>query len=120
MLFFLVLNNRYTCILAQTNYSKHFQYSDILVQDLDLIILGGYYGQGRYSGIVRSFLVGVANLPTNKSGLPSKFFAIVKVSSGLNDAELMMIQEKFRPHWIDTKPIGVSAPKVINPKNLCS
>ncbi|XP_011501770.1 PREDICTED: DNA ligase 4 [Ceratosolen solmsi marchali] len=86
------------------------EYSDQLIQDLDLIILGGYYGEGVHSGQVSSFLVGVANSCINKSKLPSKFFAVVKVASGLSDADLKIIQKKFKPHWMDKKPIGIVGP----------
>ncbi|XP_058794826.1 DNA ligase 4-like isoform X3 [Phymastichus coffea] len=92
-------------------YKIKAEYSDNLVQDLDLIILGGHYGQGRNSGIVSSFLVGIAGEPINKNGMPSEFFSVVSVSSGLSDDNLKSLQKRFKDLWKDKKPIGVVGPK---------
>lgn len=50
------------------------EYIDGLMDELDLIIIGGYFGEGHRSGMVSHFLLGVA-VP-NGSGLfePSFFF----------------------------------------------
>lgn len=79
--------------------------------DLDLIVLGGFYGDGRCSGKLSSFLVGVASLPTNKNNTPSEFSALGSVRSGLSDDDLDEIQLKLRPYWQDAKPHGVIAPR---------
>ncbi|XP_016845791.1 DNA ligase 4 isoform X1 [Nasonia vitripennis] len=92
-------------------YKIKAEYSDALVNDLDLLILGGYYGQGRCSGTVSSFLVGVAKPATNKNGMPSEFHAVVSVRSGLSDDQLRIIQNKLKPHWKDKKPVGVFGPR---------
>lgn len=41
-----------------------FQYNNELMEHLDVIILGGYYGEGRLrGGLVSQFLLGVAKPP---------------------------------------------------------
>ena len=81
------------------------------MQDLDLIILGGEYGQGRHSGIINSFVVGAASPPTNKNGLPSEFYQVGNIFSGLSDKDLKDLQERFRPHWKDSKPSCIVSTK---------
>lgn len=77
-----------------------------------MIILGGYYGTGRHSGIVNSFLVGVAGEPTNKNGMPSEFFSVVSVGTGIPDDDLKKLHQRFKNLWKDNKPVGVFGPKV--------
>ncbi|KAL7287403.1 hypothetical protein TKK_0018518 [Trichogramma kaykai] len=97
------------------------EYSDKLVQDLDLIILGGEYGQGRHSGIISSFVVGAAGLPRSSSSggdkaaaTPSEFYQVGSVSSGLSDEDLRTLQEKLRDHWKDRRPAGIVSAKNAN------
>ncbi|XP_023248439.1 DNA ligase 4 [Copidosoma floridanum] len=96
-------------------YKIKAEYSDGLVQDLDLIILGGYYGQGRCSGQISVFLMGLASPATNRSGMPSEFHAIVTVKSGLSGENLKVIQQRLKTHWKDKKPHGVFGPKSQQP-----
>ncbi|CAB0033176.1 unnamed protein product [Trichogramma brassicae] len=105
------------------------EYSDKLVQDLDLIILGGEYGQGRHSGIISSFVVGAAGPTQSSSGgdkaaTPSEFYQVGSVSSGLSDEDLRTLQEKLRDHWKDRRPAGIvpaknsnTIAKWVSPKN---
>lgn len=88
------------------------QYSEGLVQDLDLIILGGYYGEGKYRGIIKSFTMGVAVPPHSEGENPSRFLSVVSVSSGIGDQMLRELQTKFAPHWIKERPNNVEGPKV--------
>lgn len=83
-----------------------------MVQDIDLIILGGYYGEGKYTGIIKSFMMGVAAPTSNKEGNPSRFLAVVSVSSGIGDQMLRDLQTKFASHWIKERPENVTGPKV--------
>lgn len=39
------------------------QYNDALMEHLDVIILGGYWGGGRRGGVISQFLLGVAVSP---------------------------------------------------------
>lgn len=89
-----------------------FQYSDDLVQDVDLIILGGYYGTGKYTGAIKSFMMGVA-APTSAQGEnPSRFLAVVAVSTGIGDRMLSQLQTKLAPHWTKKRPESIAGPKV--------
>jgi DNA ligase-4 len=66
---------------------------------LDLLILGGYYGDGtRRSGRISHFLMGVLHQPYNpKKGEGSaKFDTICKVGTGYNLDELAMMNSKMK------------------------
>ncbi|XP_018312220.1 DNA ligase 4 [Mycetomoellerius zeteki] len=91
-------------------YKIKAEYSDNLVQDIDLIILGGYYGEGKYIGIIKSFMMGVA-APANKGENPSQFFSIVSVSTGIGDETLRHLQTKLAPYWIKERPENIMGPK---------
>lgn len=82
------------------------------MQDIDLIILGGFYGEGRYTGIIKTFMMGVAVPTTNEKENPSKFFSVVSVSTGMDDKTLHDFQKKFAPYWIKKCPEKIVGPKV--------
>lgn len=88
------------------------QYSEDLVQDVDLIVLGGYYGEGKYIGTIKSFMMGVAVPPRNEGENPSQFLSVVSVSSGIGDQMLRELQTKFAPYWTKECPDGIKGPKV--------
>ncbi|KAL6428636.1 hypothetical protein ACFW04_007920 [Cataglyphis niger] len=90
-------------------YKIKAEYSDNLVQDIDLIILGGYYGEGKYTGIIKSFVIGVAAPTSNREEYPSRFFAIASVSSGIGDQMLRTLQTKFESHWIKECPVNIKS-----------
>lgn len=89
-----------------------FQYSDDLVQDVDLIILGGYYGDGKFMGLIKSFLMGVASPTTIPGENPSKFLSVVSVSNGLSMEELKQLQKRFEDKWKTECPPNVTPPAV--------
>jgi len=89
-----------------------FQYSDDLVQDVDLIVLGGYYGTGKYTGTIKSFMMGVAASTRTRGGDPSRFLSVVSVSTGIGDRTLRELQSKFASHWTKERPESVTGPKV--------
>lgn len=67
--------------------------------DLDLIILGGYHGQGRKRDLISMFLVGVA-LPISENGKPrQEFYSFARVGSGFSDSQLLELLHKLNPHW---------------------
>lgn len=88
------------------------QYSDNLVQDIDLIILGGYYGQSKYTGMIKSFMMGVAAPASNEGENPSQFLSIVSVSTGIGDQMLRHLQTKLAPYWIKEHPENITGPRV--------
>ncbi|KAL0100095.1 hypothetical protein PUN28_019510 [Cardiocondyla obscurior] len=104
-------------------YKIKAEYSDNLVQDVDLIVLGGYYGEGKYTGLIKSFMMGVA-VPASKDGEnPSQFLSVVSVSTGIEDQMLQQLQTKLSPFWIKKHPENIIGPKKkppdvwIDPKN---
>ncbi|XP_012061870.1 PREDICTED: DNA ligase 4 [Atta cephalotes] len=86
-------------------------YSDNLVQDIDLVILGGYYGEGKYTGIIKSFMMGVVAPANKERENPSQFFSIVSVSTGIGDEMLRHLQTKLAPYWIKERPENIVGPK---------
>eukprot|EP00727_Mastigamoeba_balamuthi_P008071 m51a1_g3885 putative dna ligase 4 (896) ;mRNA; r:52842-56103 len=80
------------------------EYVDGVGDDLDLLIVGGYFGKGdRRGGTISHFLVGVAPA---REGLepPAAFLSLGKVGSGYSDAELRQLQEELRQHWRHFRP----------------
>ncbi|KAL8152343.1 hypothetical protein V2J09_010103 [Rumex salicifolius] len=60
--------------------------------DLDVLIIGGYYGSGRHGGEVAQFLVGLAEKPA-----PNTYPR--KVGTGLSDDELNELVSKLKPYF---------------------
>eukprot|EP00005_Dracoamoeba_jomungandri_P014120 CAMPEP_0174278718 /NCGR_PEP_ID=MMETSP0439-20130205/61635_1 /TAXON_ID=0 /ORGANISM="Stereomyxa ramosa, Strain Chinc5" /LENGTH=611 /DNA_ID=CAMNT_0015371163 /DNA_START=565 /DNA_END=2397 /DNA_ORIENTATION=+ len=89
------------------------EYIDGVGDDLDLIILGGYYGTGigRRGGTISHFMLGVIGerddcIGSTTYGKPTKFYSFCKVGSGYTDNELRVLQKMLEKHW-----------KPFNPKN---
>ncbi|CAL7949835.1 unnamed protein product [Xylocopa violacea] len=98
-------------------YKIKAEYSKGLVQDIDLIILGGYYGDGKFMGMVNSFLMGVAS-PANIPGEnPTKFLSVVSVSNGFGMNELKELCKMFEGKWQRECPANVLPPR-LEPPNL--
>ncbi|XP_033227541.1 DNA ligase 4, partial [Belonocnema kinseyi] len=103
-------------------YKIKAEYTDGLTQDLDLVILGANYGDGKSSGKLKSFLVGVADQPV-KGGKLAKFHSVVSVSSGLNYEQLNKLQKCLMLYCQSICPKGVVGPQKnppdiwINPEN---
>jgi DNA ligase-4 len=70
------------------------EYLDGVGDDLDLIILGGYYGTGigRRGGTISHFMMGIMKSP-------NMFYSVCKVGSGYSDTELKVLQKTFEKHW---------------------
>ncbi|MCD9646582.1 DNA ligase 4 [Datura stramonium] len=54
--------------------------------DLDVLIIGGYYGSGRHGGEVAQFLVGLAEHPAPNT-YPRRFISFCRVGTGVSDEE---------------------------------
>ncbi|XP_042449439.1 DNA ligase 4-like isoform X2 [Zingiber officinale] len=66
--------------------------------DLDVLIIGGYFGSGRRGGEVSQFLVGLAEL-SETAGYPKRFISFCRVGSGLADEELNSLVAKLKPYF---------------------
>ncbi|XP_064490399.1 DNA ligase 4-like [Ornithodoros turicata] len=75
------------------------EYVANLVSDLDLIILGGYYGEGHRSGDVSHFLLGVASDQRDRENNPVSFWSFAKVGSGYSREELDELLSKLKSKW---------------------
>ncbi|KAL0374698.1 UNVERIFIED_CONTAM: DNA ligase 4 [Sesamum radiatum] len=65
--------------------------------DLDVLIIGGYYGSGRRGGEVAQFLVGLAERPASNT-YPRRFVSFCRVGTGLSDEELNAVVTKLKPY----------------------
>lgn len=88
-------------------YKIKTEYSSELVHDVDLVIIGGYYGEGRHSGLFNSFLTACVD----PSSSPKKFYSVVCVSSGLTDDNITAINAQFRQFSTKTKPEVIVPPR---------
>ncbi|XP_004487997.1 DNA ligase 4 [Cicer arietinum] len=66
--------------------------------DLDVLIIGGYYGSGRRGGEVAQFLVGLAERPSPNTH-PKRFISFCRVGTGLSDDELEAVVTKLKPYF---------------------
>ena len=65
------------------------EYVNELMDQLDLLILGGYYGKGRDGGKVSHFLMGLGDPASNQ------FVSVCRVSSGYTDSQLACLTIKL-------------------------
>ena len=73
-----------------------------IAADLDVIILGGYYGEGKKSGgKLYSYLIGVQN----NDG--TQYYPVGKVATGLTDQEREYLLEELEEDWICGVPENV-------------
>ncbi|KAK3736164.1 hypothetical protein QZH41_015551 [Actinostola sp. cb2023] len=87
------------------------EYVDSLSEDLDVLIIGGYFGVGRRSGMVSHFMCAVAVPPDHRGQHPTQFYSFCKVGTGYTINELRELGQKLKPHW---QPFKTNKP----PKNI--
>ena len=77
------------------------EYIQGVVTDMDLLIIGGYYGSGigRRGGTISHFLLGVAAPLQEGEDTPKKYLSFCKVGSGYSDQELKVLQKMLEKHW---------------------
>ncbi|GAB2224918.1 hypothetical protein Drorol1_Dr00005698 [Drosera rotundifolia] len=66
--------------------------------DLDVLIIGGYYGSGRFGGEVAQFLMGLAESSPPNS-YPRRFISFCRVGTGLSDEERDELVTKLKPYF---------------------
>jgi len=90
------------------------EYQNQLMDQLDLVIIGGYYGKGRGGGRVSHFLLGVADRTTGKES----FLSLCRVGSGYSASELSDLMMKCKQGKVDCVKIGKEVPEVwFDPRN---
>ncbi|MDP2438748.1 MAG: ATP-dependent DNA ligase, partial [archaeon] len=84
------------------------EYLDGVGDDLDLLIVGGYFGTGeRHRGTISNFMLGVrapelsdeSSAAASSSSSPIKFYSFCKVGTGYTQIELRALQDMLAPHW---------------------
>ncbi|XP_068083258.1 DNA ligase 4 isoform X3 [Anabrus simplex] len=88
------------------------EYTDGLMDHIDAIIMGGYYGEGRRSGYISHFLVGLAAPKKDKDGNPVEFHSMCRVGSGYSMSKLEELLLKLAPHWQRVK-LGQTPPGLL-------
>jgi len=66
-------------------------------EDLDCLVLGGYYGTGRQGGVVAQWLLGLAERRTTGHH-PDRFLTFCRVGTGNSDAETRALNDRLGPH----------------------
>ncbi|XP_075056093.1 DNA ligase 4 [Mixophyes fleayi] len=75
------------------------EYVNGLMDELDLLIIGGYWGKGLRGSMMSHFLCAVAETPA-PGEKPSVFHSFCRVGSGYTMKELYDLGLKLAPHWI--------------------
>jgi DNA ligase-4 len=76
------------------------EYVDSLSDQLDLVIIGGYYGTGRRrGGMISHFMCGVAVQADDPADKPIVFHSFCKVGTGYTLNELKQLGQKLQPYW---------------------
>lgn len=75
-------------------------------QDLDCLIIGGYWGSGRRGGYLSSFMCGlrVPDPDVSGSALDQKFLSFCKVGGGFSAADYATIRHHTDGKWKDWDP----------------
>ncbi|KAK2178306.1 hypothetical protein NP493_548g00024 [Ridgeia piscesae] len=74
------------------------EYIGGLMDELDVVVVGGYFGAGARAGMMSHFLCAVA-VPPETGGKPSRFQSFCKVGSGYTRRELFEFNRKMADHW---------------------
>ncbi|GAQ79067.1 putative DNA ligase 4 [Klebsormidium nitens] len=71
--------------------------------DLDVLIIGGFYGQGHHGGKVGQFLCGIADRPL-EADRPTKFLSFCRVGTGFTKLNLRALRERLEPFKVRNVP----------------
>ncbi|KFZ51793.1 DNA ligase 4 [Antrostomus carolinensis] len=74
------------------------EYVSGLMDELDLLIVGGYWGKGSRGGMMSHFLCAIAETPPPNEK-PTVFHSICRVGSGYTMKELYDLGLKLAKHW---------------------
>uniref|UniRef100_A0A1B6FIK3 DNA ligase 4 n=1 Tax=Cuerna arida TaxID=1464854 RepID=A0A1B6FIK3_9HEMI len=79
------------------------EYTPGAMVELDLLIIGGYYGEGRRRGLISHFLLALAQ-PAPDGEEPVVFESVTRVGSGCTMEELAALSRQLEPHWKRCQP----------------
>ncbi|XP_059173254.1 DNA ligase 4-like [Physella acuta] len=74
------------------------EYVGGLMDELDLLVVGGYFGVGERGGMVSHFLCAVAE-PVEEGETPQRFYSFCKVGSGYSKKQLKDFNAELAEHW---------------------
>ncbi|ORX34780.1 ATP dependent DNA ligase domain-domain-containing protein [Kockovaella imperatae] len=76
------------------------EYSDQMGENLDLLVLGGWWGKGGRTGKISSLLCGLRNQTEDDGVSPfPEFTTFVKIGSGMSYEDYQWILTKHKDHW---------------------
>ncbi len=81
-------------------------YTEDLVDTMDLVAVGAFYGRGRRAGWYGALLMAAYDQDTDT------YASVCKLGTGFDDATLMGLKDKFAAHQSDTKPSEVDSDMV--------
>jgi DNA ligase 1 len=76
------------------------------VDSFDLVVVGAYWGQGRRSGWYGALLLAARNEATGS------YEAVTRLATGFDDATLMGLEARFKPHVSKTRPKNVVSEEI--------
>ncbi|XP_060566406.1 DNA ligase 4-like [Ruditapes philippinarum] len=74
------------------------EYVGGLMDELDVLVVGGYFGVGHRAGMMSHFLCAVA-VPPKEGNQPEIFYSFCKIGSGYSKKELQDFNAKLVDHW---------------------
>ncbi|CAH0388751.1 unnamed protein product [Bemisia tabaci] len=94
------------------------EYTEGSMIELDVLIIGGYYGgEGRWRTAVTHFLYALAAPSSIPGENPTEFHSFGRVGSGCTQEELSELGAKLAPHWRRVKT-GIMPPNIIWTKEI--
>lgn len=78
-----------------------------MMDHLDLLVIGCYYGNGKKKNIISRFLLGVAVPSSESDKTPSEFWSVARVGSGYSDEQLGELEAQLDGNlqkWDDNAP----------------
>lgn len=74
------------------------EYVGGLMDELDVLVVGGYFGVGSRAGMMSHFMCAVA-IPPEEGTEPKLFYSFCKIGTGYSKKELQDFNQKLVDHW---------------------
>ncbi|MEA3143064.1 MAG: ligase 1 [Thermoplasmata archaeon] len=78
-------------------------YTEALVDTMDLVCIGAFFGRGRRAGWYGALLMAAHDPETGT------WQSVCKLGTGFDDATLMTLKDRFAPHLVGEKPAKVES-----------